>query len=74
MQGVRTDASVVALHALKHLFRFPTSGTGRSNVGAGGCGSVSRRTVVGLPLLGKVRYSSTGRHGDELNTGCGAAW
>ena len=74
MQSVRTGASVVATHALKHLFRFPASGTGRSNGGAGGGGSVSRRTMVGLPLLVKVRYSSTGRYGDELNTGCGAAW
>lgn len=62
------------LARIEHLFRFPTSGTGCSHVGAGGGGSVSRRTMVGLPLLVKVRYSSTGRYGDELNTGCGAAW
>ena len=35
---------------------------------------VSRTTLLGLRSIRKVRYSSTGRHGDELNTGCGAAW
>ena len=74
MHVVWTGDSVVGSCAPIHLFRFLACSVGahcrrpRSGVG------VVRRTVVGLPLLGKMRYSSTGRHGDELNTGCGAAW
>ena len=47
---------------------------GASCVSARSDEGVARRTAVGLPDFAKVRYSSTGRHGDELNTGCGAAW
>ena len=74
MQGMRTKDSVVTLCASVHLFRLLTRTSGASCVSARSDEGVARRTAVGLPDFVKVRYSSTGRHGDELNTGCGAAW
>ena len=74
MQGMRTKDSVVTLCASVHLFRLLTRGSGLSCIPVRSDDSVARRTAVGLPDFVYVRYSSTGRHGDELNTGCGAAW
>ena len=51
----------------------PDGGDGVCRVLSAG-GGVLWRTPVGLLLNHWVRYSSTGRDGDELNTGCGAVW